>query len=289
MKKHLRSRLFGIIPNRELDKIYNSYDIIGDIAVIRLVENSRKYGKIIAEAIMETHKNLRTVLAQTSPVRGDFRLKKLDFIAGEEKTETVHKEFGCILSVDVRKCYFSPRLLHERIRIADLVRNGEIILNMFAGVGCFSVIIAKRSQVRKIYSIDINPAAFRFMQRNAMANRVYGKIIPLLGDARKIIEEGLNSIVDRVLMPLPQKALEYLPYALLALKRKGGWIHFYLFEHAKKDEDPIQNAKREVTKKLKDQGVAYKFDFSRVIRTIGPRWYQVVLDIRTFSEDETEK
>jgi tRNA (guanine37-N1)-methyltransferase len=279
----------GIIPNKELDKIYNSYDIIGDIAVIRLTENLIKYGKIIAEAIMETHKNVKTVLAQTSPVRGDFRLKKLDFIAGEEKTETVHKEFGCILSVDVRKCYFSPRLLHERVRIADHVRNGEIVLNMFAGVGSFSIIIAKRSQTRKIYSIDINPAAFRFMQKNAMANRVYGRIVPLLGDARKIIEERLNNIVDRVLMPLPQKALEYLPYALLALKRKGGWIHCYLSEHAKKDEDPIQNAEREVKKKLKDQGVAFEFDFARVVRTTGPRWYQVVLDIRTFSEDETEK
>jgi len=289
LKKRLRSHLLSSIPNKELEKIYNSYDIIGDIAIIRLTENSKKYRKIIADGIMETHKNVKTVLAQTSPVCGDFRLRKLDFIAGEEKTETIHKEFGCILSVDVRKCYFSPRLLQERVRIADHVRKGEIVLNMFAGVGSFSVIIAKRSQARKIYSIDINPAAFRFMQKNAMANKVDGKIVPLLGDARKIIEERLNNTVDRVLMALPQKALEYLPYALLALKRKGGWIHCYLFEHAKKDEDPIQNAKREVKKNLEDQGVAFKFDFARVVRTTGPRWYQVVLDIRTFFEDETEK
>ena len=91
---------------------------------------------------MQTHKRIKTVLRQASPVSGDFRLRKLEWIAGERKTETVHKEYGCILKVDLGKCYFSPRLSYERNRIAHQVQPGEVMVNMFAGVGSYSIVIA---------------------------------------------------------------------------------------------------------------------------------------------------
>lgn len=283
MNKRLRNHLSTIIPCNEMDGVYNSYDIIGDIAIIR----SRKYGKIIAHKIMEIHKNVKTVLAQTSPVRGDYRLRKLDFVAGEDKTRTVHREFGCLFYVDVQECYFSPRLLHERMRIAKQVRSREIIVNMFAGVGCFSIVIAKHTQAKKIYSIDISPVAIHLMKKNVLLNKVHGKVISLQGDAREVIEKELYGTADRVLMPLPQKAIQYLPFSLLALKKEGGWIHDYLLEHAEKDEDPIQKARRRVSEQLRslDMDMAFEFDFARVVRTTGPRWYQIVLDIHIIPRD----
>ena len=279
MKKHLRNRLSDVLSAKELTYIYNSYDIIGDIAIIRGTERSGKYSRIVAETIMDVHKNVKTVLAQTSPVRGDFRLRKLEFIAGQDKTVTLHRESGCLFSVDVEKCYFSPRLLYERMRVAKLVRNGEVVVNMFAGVGCFSIVIAKHSKAEKVYSIDINPAAFQFMQENIRLNRVYQKVIPVHGDAKKVVEKKLSYVADRVLMPLPEKALEYLPYALLSLKRTGGWIHYYNSEHANKKENPIQKAKLKVTEKLESLGVAFEVALGRLVRTTGPNWYQIVLDI----------
>ncbi|MEM1589987.1 MAG: class I SAM-dependent methyltransferase family protein, partial [Candidatus Bathyarchaeia archaeon] len=249
------------------------------IAIIRLAENSRKHCKLIAETIMKVHKNVKVVLAQTSPVHGDFRLRKLEHLAGENRTKTVHREFGCFFSVDLKNCYFSPRLSFERMRIASLVRNGETVVNMFAGVGCFSIVIAKHSKAKKIYSIDINPAAVQFMRENIKLNSVLGKVVPIEGDAKSIIMERLRGVADRVLMPLPEKAFEYLPYALLALKNGSGWIHYYDFEHAKKNENPIEKVKAKVTAELERLKVEFEIPFSRIVRSTGPNWYQIVLDI----------
>lgn len=283
LKKRLRNRLSEFVSSEESTCIYNSYDVIGDIAIIRVTEKSRKFSRIIADTIMNVHKNVKTVLAQTSSVRGDFRLRKLDFIAGQNKTTTVHKESGCLFSVDVEKCYFSPRLLYERMRIAKQVGNGEVVVNMFAGVGCFSIIIAKHSKAEKVYSIDVNPVAFQFMQDNIRLNRIYRRVISMKGDAREIIEKRLYRVADRVLMPLPEKAFEYLPYAVSALKEAGGWIHYYDFEYAKKNENPIEKVKVKVAEKLQSLGVTFTIPFDRVVRTTGPNWYQVVLDVNVNS------
>jgi tRNA (guanine37-N1)-methyltransferase len=289
LKRCLKKTLSEILPQDDLPHISNSYDIVGEIAIIRLTASSKKHSQAIAKAIMSIHKNVKTVLAQTGPVNGDFRLRKLGHVAGEKKTTTVHKESGCLFAVDVENCFFSPRLFYERMRIAELVKDGEVVVNMFAGVGCFSIIIARHSNVKKIYSIDINPVAVQFMQENVRVNRVYGKVIPILGDAKDVIEKRLQHVADRVFMPLPEKSLEYLPYAMLALKETGGWIHYYDFEHARKNEDPLEKAKLKVAEKLESLDTAFTIPFGRVVRTTGPNWYQVVLDIKQICKNQNHE
>ena len=281
LRRRLRKILSEFLPSDELVYVYNSYDIVGDIVIVRLTDKSRKRGQIIAKAIMSVHRNVKTVLAQTSPVHGDFRLRKMEYIAGENKTTTVHRESGCLFTVNVGECYFSPRLFYERMRIAKQVRTGEVVVNMFAGVGCFSIVIAKHSNAEEVYSIDINPAANQNMQENVRLNKAYGEVIPVLGDAKDVIEKRLCHVADRVLMSLPEKAFEYLPYALLALKKSGGWIHYYDFEHAKKNESPVEKVKLKVSEKLEGLRVAFEIPFGRVVRSTGPNWYQIVLDIKT--------
>ncbi len=118
------------------------------------------------------------------------------------------------------------------------------------------------------------------MKENIRINRVFGRVIPLLGDSKEIINANLQGKADRVLMPLPEKALEYLPYAIFALKKQGGWIHYYDFQHAIGDEDPIEKSKLKVAEKLDCLSVGYVFGCSRVVRSTGPNWYQTVLDIQ---------
>ncbi|MEM2631063.1 MAG: class I SAM-dependent methyltransferase family protein [Candidatus Bathyarchaeia archaeon] len=279
MKRRLTEILAGALPPEKLVYISNSYDIVGDIAIIRLNENSLEYAQLIAKAIMGIHKNVKTVLAQTSPVYGEFRLRKLEYVAGENKTITIHRESGCIFSVDIEKCYFSPRLSYERLRVAKQVGNGEKVVNMFAGVGCFSIVIAKHSKAEKIYSIDINPVAVKYMQENVRLNGVYGRVIPLKGDAGEIIQKSLVQKADRVLMPLPEKAFQYLDYAILALQKSGGYIHYYDFEHARKGENVVEKVKEKIAGKLKSLNVKFDIPFGRVVRTTGPNWYQVALEI----------
>jgi tRNA (guanine37-N1)-methyltransferase len=279
LRKRRRKKLSCFLSSEDAGKVYNSYDIIGNIAIIRTPFASVKIAQSAAKAIMGVNKNVKTVLAQESPVTGDFRLRRLTHVAGENKTSTIHKESGCLFSVDVAKCYFSPRLSHERSRIAGLVKPKETVVNMFAGVGCFSIIIAKQSNASKVFSIDVNPEAVQFMQETIRLNRVYAKVIPLLGDSKEIINSRLQRVADRVLMPLPEKASEYLPYAVSALKASGGWIHYYDFEHAEKTESPAEKTKLKVAEKLGRLGVAFKMPHSHVVRSTGPNWYQVVLDI----------
>jgi tRNA (guanine37-N1)-methyltransferase len=287
LAKRLKALLSEILPEKELSNVYNSYDIIGNIAIIRLKKETKKYAKRIAEALMSTHPNVKTVLTQTAGVSGEFRLRKLSHVAGEKKTSTIHMESECVFSVDVKKCYFSPRLLHERRRIAQQTKDGDVVVNMFAGVGCFSILIAKHAKPKKVYSIDVNPTAVEYMKENIRMNREFGKIIPILGDAKKVIKENLRHKADRVLMPLPEKALEYIPFALLALKKRGGWIHYYGFEHAGKNEDPVEKAKSKVSKRLQKLGAAFVVSLGRVVRATGPNWYQIVLDIKILGATHT--
>lgn len=280
MRKSLRRTLSTTLSQQDLIQVSNSYDIVGDIAIVRLKQMPEKHSQKIAEAVMSLHKNVKTVLAQTGAVSGDYRLRELKHIGGENRAVTVHRESGCVFSVDVGKCYFSPRLSHERMRIAEQVKNGEVIVNMFAGAGCFSIIIAKHSNAEKAYSIDVNPLALQYMQENVRLNRVYGKVIPVLGDAKETVEKDLCRVADRVLMPLPEKALEYVTYALLALKKSGGWVHYYAFEHARKGESAAEKVKLKVSAKLQSLGVTFEIAFDRIVRATGPNWFQVVLDIK---------
>ena len=101
------------------------------------------------------------------------------------------------------------------------------------------------------------------MEENVRVNEVSASVVPLLGDSKEIIQTQLQGVADRVLMPLPEKALEYLPYALSALKKTGGWIHYYDFQHAPGKEDPVEKTKLKVAEKLDSMGVDYVFVYSR--------------------------
>ena len=283
MTKRFREKLSGTLDPEELAKVYTSFDIVGDIAIMKTPNNDNVNAKTVAIQIMAINQSVKTVLLQTSPILGNFRIRKLSLLMGENKTNTMYKEGGCVFAVDVEKCYFSPRLLYERSRITRLVSPGETIINMFAGVGCFSIIIAKKVCQTKVLSIDINPVAVQYMTENIRINRVFGKVFPLLGDSKEIIQSAMNGMADRVLMPLPEKALEYLPYALSALKKEGGWIHYYDFQHAIGTENPVEKTKVKVAEKLDSLGATYSFAFSRVVRSTGPNWYQTVLDIHVTS------
>jgi tRNA (guanine37-N1)-methyltransferase len=278
--KRLKNALSETLSAESLALVHNSYDIVGDIAIIRSARHSMKCRSEVADAVMKAHKNVKTVLAQTGGVQGDFRLRRLEFVSGENRTVTSHREWRCLFRVDVEKCYFSPRLSHERMRIVKQVANGEDVLNMFAGVGCFSILIARYSNPRRVYSIDANPIAVRYMRDNVRTNKACGKVVSLLGDAKKIVEGKLRQTVDRVLMPLPEKAFEYLPCALAALKESGGLIHYYDFKYAKRKEDAVRRAKLRVSEKLQDLSANFTIQFGRIVRKTGPSWYQVVLDIQ---------
>jgi tRNA (guanine37-N1)-methyltransferase len=272
--KNMYEALEGKLGERELRELGRAFDVIGDIAVIKIPEPLLPKKHLIGEALMKVHGNLRTVLRQKGPVSGEFRTRELEVIAGEPRTETVHREHGCSFRVDLAQTYFSPRLASERLRIARLVGRDEVVVNMFAGVGCYSIVIARHGQAEKVYSIDKNPTAVEYMRHNVRINKVGACVVPVQGDAREVIKKYLKGGADRVLMPLPEFARDFLDAALLALKPNGGVIHFYDFGH----EPDLFGPSLEFARK---QAGGRKIELvnSRVVRSYAPKIYHVVLDL----------
>jgi tRNA (guanine37-N1)-methyltransferase len=219
-------------------------------------------------------------LNQVSPVRGEHRLRRLEWVWGDKRTETLYREQGCVFKVDLSEVYFSPRLSFERMRIAKLVRANEEVVNMFSGVGCFSILMAKHCETRMIHSIDVNPRAVRLMWENIALNRVAERVEAILGDAEDVIQRELEGVADRVLMPLPGKAYEYLGSAVNALDSGTGFIHYYDFIHVKSSKDPLKKIIDRIKAKMTLLGVSFEVTSSRIVRSIGPNWCQIALDLK---------
>ncbi len=211
-----------------------SFDIIGDIAIVKFKENMNY--EELAKKIVD-RKSIKK-LAVDMGVRGKERIRELKLIVGDS-LETMHKEYGIRLKVDISKVYFSPRLATERWRVVQKVRDGETIFDMFAGCGPFSILIAKYKKV-KIYACDINPYAIEYLKENIKLNKVDG-IIPILGDAREVAKK-LRA--DRIIMNLPHSSFAFLEYAIKAAKN-GAFIHYYeiLPRENEREEDIIDKGK----------------------------------------------
>ncbi len=217
----------------------------------------------------------KSVFYQASDVEGDFRTRNLEILAGEDNTETEYREFGCKFLVDVENAFFSPRLSTERERIANLIQDGETITNMFAGVGMFSIMAAKKKKCT-VYSIDINPVASKLCEKNIEFNKLVGKVISINGDASEIIKEKLVNKSDRTLMLLPERSDEFLESAINTTKN-GGIIHYYSHIHADKKSEAGKLSEEHY---LQVTPVQSEILGSKIVRAVGPRYYQTVVDVK---------
>ena len=272
-----------VLGEEKAARVWKRLDIVGDIVIIRLpvdgsigLDDARR----LAEELLGELGYVRSVWAVASPVEGPYRTRRLIHLAGDERTETEYREHGCRFRVDVAEVFITPRLNYEHRRIAELVRPGEVIVNMFAGAGLFSVIAACHARPSKVYSIDINPRAYELMRENARLNRVEGVVEPILGDAARVVAERLRGVADRVLMPLPELALDYIYYAVEAL-RHSGFIHVYLHVAAPRGFDPLALAAHVARERaLSHSGVRdARVEVARRVRSVGPRRVQVVVDL----------
>lgn len=271
----LKEAVTGILSETEIEDLYGAFDQIGDIIILRIPDSLVSKKEIIGKVLLEKVKTAKSVFYQSSPVSGDFRTRKLELLAGEYKTETEYKEHGCRFIVDVEKAFFSPRLSTERDRIANLIQDGETIINMFGGVGMFSIIAAKKKKCT-VYNIDINPNATRLCEQNINLNKLVGKVESITGDATKIIEEKLTGVGDRILMLLPERSDEFLDSAIKAVK-KNGIIHYYCHIHGDKKNQVSRLAKEHFLEVMK---IKVEILGSKIVRPVGPRFYQAVVDAK---------
>ena len=265
----------GILSEKEVSELYGAFDQIGNIIVIRIPDSLSSKKKTIGETLLQKVKTAKSVFYQSSPVEGNFRIRNLELLAGEDNTETEYKEHGCRFRVDVQKAFFSPRLSTERERIANMINDEEIVINMFGGVGMFSIIAAKKKKCT-VYNIDINPYAIELCKKSISLNKLKGQVETIIGDASKIIEERLVDKGDRILMLLPERSDEFLGSAIKATK-SCGIIHYYSHQHANKRQDAVELSKQHF---LQVTPVKSETIGGRMVRPVGPHYYQTVVDVK---------
>jgi tRNA (guanine37-N1)-methyltransferase len=195
------------------------------------------------------------------------------FIAGENKQETIYRENGCRYLLDVLNVYFTPRLSTERMRIAGQITNGEKIVDMFAGIGPFSILIAKRFPLAHVIAIDKNPVAIKYLRENAKLNKLKNIEIKE-GDAR---EEVMRiSDADHIIMNLPHSAMEFIDAALGIIK-SGGVIHFYAISH---EDDLFNGIFKVIDEHARCAGLRVISLDQRIVRPYAPYQYNVCIDLR---------
>ncbi|WP_297468532.1 class I SAM-dependent methyltransferase family protein [Thermococcus sp.] len=258
------------VPEKVKPLLPSSFDIIGDIAIIELPDELKPYGKAIGEAILKVHRHIKAVFAKGSKVEGEYRVRELVHLAGENRTETIHRENGIRLKLDVAKVYFSPRLATERMRIFRKTRPGEVVFDMFAGVGPYSILLAKKAKL--VFACDLNPWAVRYLEENVRLNKT-NNVIPVLGDVRKVAGKIK---ADRVIMNLPKFADRFLREALLSVK-PGGVIHYYGFGP---EGDLFSEHEAKIKAVARELGLNVEFLERRKVRPYAPRQFNIAIDFR---------
>lgn len=263
------------LTKRESELLPSSYQKIGDIVIINTKQELWKYDEQIGKIILENIPNTRTVCRRTNFITGQFRQPNLKMIAGEKNTETFHKEHEIIYKLDVSKIMFSKGNLTERKRLIEQVSKNETVVDMFAGIGYFSIGLGKFSKAKKIYAIEINPESYHYLYQNIKLNKVEDKIIPILGDCEKECE-NIGRIADRVLMGLLPTSKNYLDSAMRIIK-KNGIIHYH--STLSKNE-----SYEKLLLEIKNAATNYRFGVKLIswkkVKSYAPKIDHIVLDVK---------
>ncbi|MEM0440497.1 MAG: class I SAM-dependent methyltransferase family protein [Candidatus Caldarchaeum sp.] len=246
-----------------------SFDIVGELAIINDMDLPVEKAETLAREIALHHRRVKTVLQKIGEVSGEERTASYRVVYGPSITETTHRESGCVFKLDIAKVFFSPRLSTERLRVVSQVRENEVVLDMFAGVGPFSIIIARKQLSATVYAVEKNPEAYRYLVENIALNKVTDRVKPFYGDAAVVVPTFEQSF-NRVVMNLPHRSIDYLGTAL-SKAGPGAVIHLYVAENRDDREETLQ--------KISEVAGNLKPVFERVVKEISPKMVLKVYDL----------
>jgi tRNA wybutosine-synthesizing protein 2 len=219
----ITNKLSSKIPASLNNYLPKKWEKNGDVLIITLPDLLEKYekdiGKIYAHVL-----NCKSVLNDIGGVSGELRRPNTRIIFGSKDTLTIHKENGVKFKLDPQKVMFSSGNMNERIRMANISKPNEIIVDLFAGIGYFTLPIAVHSKPEKIFACEKNPVSYDFLCENISLNNVNSIVEPLLGDNRDVAP---INVADRVIMGYFGATIRFLPTAFRCLRNNSGIIHFH--------------------------------------------------------------
>ena len=222
---------------KEISKLApRAFDVLGHVAIISLEDSFSDFISDISKALLTKHKNIKTVAIDRG-VSGDFRVRDLEFISGEENFIVSHKENNFLFEFDISEVYFSPRLSLERSLVLNQAIDGESVLDMFAGVGPFSIYLSKKAS--HITAIDANPLAKKWFFNNISKNKIDESKFTFIDGFAEEVAVALDTKFDRIIMNHPTSSLNYLDISKNLLE-DNGVVNFYLISD-KLNEEPASN------------------------------------------------
>ncbi len=280
-KDKLKDALIGILTDEELSALPRGFQTIGDVAIIKLKPQLLENKKLIAEKYLDLLPSMKSIYLNSGRVKGQFRTpEKIEFLVGVDNPIVKHKEHGVTYKFDFTKIMFSMGNLNERKFLATLVKEDEVVVDMFAGIGYFSLPIAKHSKPKKIFSIELNPESFKYLAENIKLNHFMDTITPINGDSKieviNLSNSGLKA--DRVIMGVFPAPKDFIKEALTLAKVEGTTYHY----EGIVDKEKYLNLFNEFKE------IAEKSDFKcdllakRFVKSYGPGLYHVVLDIKAY-------
>jgi tRNA wybutosine-synthesizing protein 2 len=267
----LRECLNDSLSETEILHLPSGWQILGDIIIVSIPEELEDKKIQIAEALISMYPKCKSVIRDFG-IEGRFRQPKRELLLGSS-TETTHREHGCLFKQDVTKVMYSKGNLEERKRMSKLGK-GETVVDMFAGIGYFSIPMAVHSRPKKIISIEINPESFAYLKENIRLNHVEDIVTPILGDCSQAAPEGG---ADRVIMGYVGTTHHYLEPAIRALKRSGGILHYHETVPEKLAMDRPEERLKEAAEAL---GKKVEVMETRRIKKYSPGVLHIVVDAR---------
>lgn len=265
----IRERLRGRVPDRLLGALPEGWSRLGGVLLLRLPEPLEPDGRTVGRAYACTL-GCDSVL-RIERAEGELREPETRLLFGDEDTETLHREDGLVYHLDPSEVLFSPGNHHERHRLTDAIEPGEHVVDLFAGIGYFTLPLARAGA--RVTACELNPTASDYLTRNAEANDLAHRIEVREGDCRDLAPDG---VADRVLMGYFPGTERFLPTALEALAPEGGWIHY----HTVADEpDPGRKAAREVLEHPATSVDELSIRTTRRVKSVAPRRVHVALDM----------
>lgn len=265
----IRERLRGRVPDRAIAALPTGWTRLGDVVLLRLTERLTEHGPTVGEAYGATL-DADTVLEHRG-VAGDLREPETIHLWGDEDTETVHREHGLEFSLDPARVLFSPGNHRERHRLVDEVEPGERVVDLFAGVGYFTLPLARAGA--RVTACELNPTSAAYLEDNRALNGLEEQIELREGDAREIAPSG---VADRVVMGYLPGTEAFLDTALDALDSGTGRVHYH---DTAPEPAPVEHALDRVREHEALDGARITLEHGRRVKTYGPNVAHVVLDL----------
>jgi tRNA wybutosine-synthesizing protein 2 len=274
--ERITNRLSAELPAGLLQKLPDKWEKIGSVVILRLPEKLQEYQQMIGKVYAEVL-GCRSTLNDQGGILGVYRQPQVEVIFGSSDTETLHRENGIRYKLDPQKTMFSSGNLKERQRMATISRNDEIVVDLFAGIGYFTLPLAVYSQPERIIACEINPVAFRYLCENVVLNHVSNIVEPLLGDNRCVAPKDC---ADRVILGYLHNPEVFVPVALSCLRNQRGMLHY----HARV---PFELIPKQPLAEIEEVAMrchrSVELVHTEVVKSYAPGIHHVVLDVRIVS------